>query len=116
MRSEVAVGETVHLHDGVICRRQYRRGEIVEQHDLNLQQKAIRRLFHDQGRLTRREYHDRHGNHVSTELFGLDGHLTESIQHGSRPRHWWYERGVPLKYARGSQTYVREGTRWVKRE
>jgi hypothetical protein len=116
MRSDVAAGETVHLHDSVICRRQYRRGAVVEQHDFSLEQQAVRRLFYDQGRLTRREYHDRHGSHVSTELFGPDGRLTESIQHGSRPRHWSYEYGVPVKYARGSQTYVKEGTRWVKSE
>jgi hypothetical protein len=116
VRSEEAVGETVHLHDGVVRRTWYRRGEMVEQHDLNLAQRAVRRLFYEQGRLARREYHDRHGTHVSTELYGPDGHLTESIQHGSRPRHWWYDRGVPLKYARGSQTYAKEGTRWVKRD
>ena len=113
MRSEEAVGETMHLHDGVICRTWYRRGEVVEKHHLNLEQKAVRRLFHQAGRLARREYHDRHGNHVSTELFDSDGHVTESIQHGSRPRHWWYERGVPVKYTRGSQTYLKQGTRWV---
>lgn len=112
-RSEQAVQETIHLHDGLIRRTWYRQGEAVESHDLNLAGKAIRRLFYQQGRLARREYHDREGNHVSTEQFGPDDYMTESIQHGSTPRQWRYERGVPLKYARGSQSYVKDGTRWV---
>ena len=113
-RSQEAVTETIHLHDGVIQRTWYRRGEVTERHDLNLEGKAVRRLFYRAGTLRRREYHDRNGNHVSTELFGPDGHITESVQHGSRPRHWWYEQGVPVKYSRGSQTYVTDGTRWTQ--
>jgi hypothetical protein len=112
-QSEEFVRETIHLHDGVIRRTWYRQGEIVESHDLNSVGQAIRRLFYEQGRLIRREYHDRNGNHVSTERFDPDGYVTESIQHGSTPRQWWYERGVPLKYARGSQIYIKDGTRWV---
>jgi len=103
-RSQEAMAETVHLHDGVIQRTWYRRGEVTERHDLNLEAKAIRRLFYKGGELVRREYHDRNGNHISSELFGSDGYIAESIQHGTRPRHWWYQRGVPVKYARGSQT------------
>jgi hypothetical protein len=135
LRSQEAVAETVHLHDGVIQRTWYRQGKVIERHDFNLEGKAIRRLFYQEGTLApletlqaekqckefrfltglvRREYHDRNGNHVSTELFSPDGHITESIQHGSRPTHWWYEHGVPVKYARGSQTYVADGTRWVQ--
>jgi hypothetical protein len=113
-RSQEAVAETVHLHDGVIQRTWYRRGKVLKRHDLNLEGKAIRRLFYRAGTLRRREYHDRNGNHVSTELFGSDGQITESVQHGSRPRHWWYEHGVPVKYSRGSQTYVRDGKRWAQ--
>jgi hypothetical protein len=112
-RSPEATRETVHLHDGVIRRTWYHNGEIVETHDLNLEQQAVRRLFYQDGRLARREYHDRDGNHVSTEWFDSDGHITESIQHGSRPRHWWYERGVPVRYARGSRGYTKVGKRWV---
>ena len=108
------VVETVHLHDGVIRRSWYRGGEAVERHDLNAEGKATRRLFYRDGKLAKREYHDRSGYHVSTELFGADGYITESIQHGSRPRHWWYERGVPVKYARGEETYVKDGERWIK--
>jgi hypothetical protein len=87
---------------------------MTSRHDLNPRGKPIRRLFYHNGKLLRRQYHDRYGNHVSTELFAPDGYITESIQHGSRPRHWWYHRGVPVKYARGPETYVKEGTRWVK--
>ncbi|MHC4542455.1 MAG: hypothetical protein ACYS74_22160 [Planctomycetota bacterium] len=108
------VAETVHLHDGVIRRSWYRGGEVVERHDLNAEGRATRRLFYRDGRLIRREYHDRNGYHVSTELFGPDGYITESIQHGSRPRRWRYERGVPVKYARGEETYVKDGERWIK--
>jgi len=114
LRSQESVAETVHLHDGVIQRTWYRQGKVLKRHDLNLEGKAVRRLFYEAGRLHRREYHDRNGNHVSTELFGSDGHITESVQHGSRPRHWWYEQGVPVKYSRGSQTYVTDGTRWTQ--
>jgi len=113
-QSEEAIAETAHLHDGPIQRTWYRRGEVIARHDLNLEGKAIRRLFYRAGKLCRREYYDRNGNHISTELFGSDGYITESIQHGSRPRHWWYERGVPVKYTYGSQTYVNDGTRWVR--
>jgi len=113
-RSDEAVRETIHLHDGTIQRNRYCPPEVVETHDLNLEGKAIRRLFYQGGKLVRREYHDRNGNHVSTELFGSDGYMTESIQHGSRPRRWWYERGVPVKYARGSLAYVKDGTRWLQ--
>jgi len=112
--AEEAIAETVHLHDGPIQRTWYRRGEVIARHDLNLEGKPIRRLFYQAGRLCRREYHDRNGNHVSTESFGSDGYIIESIQHGSQPRHWWYERGVPVKYTHGSQTYVNDGTRWVR--
>ncbi|MHC4593646.1 MAG: hypothetical protein ACYS19_01705 [Planctomycetota bacterium] len=115
-RSQEAVTETIHLHDGVIQRTWYRQGKTTERHDLNLEGKAVRRLFYRAGRLRRREYHDRDGNHVSTELFGPDGHITESVQHDSRPRHWWYEHGVPVKYSRGSQTYDTDGTRWTQAE
>jgi hypothetical protein len=112
-RSDEAVRETIHPHDGIIRRTWYRQGTVVTSHDLNLEGKAIRRLFYEGGKLARREYHDRNGTHISTELFGSDGYMTESIQHGSRPRHWWYERGVPVKYTRGSQVYVKDGRRWV---
>jgi hypothetical protein len=108
------VVETVHLQDGVIRRSWHRGGELVERHDLNAEGKATRRLFYRDGKLAKREYHDRNGYHVSTELFGADGYITESIQHGSRPRHWWYEKGVPLKYTRGSDTYLKDGARWIK--
>lgn len=112
-QADEAVQETIHLYDGTIQRTWYRQGEVVQSHDLNLEGKAIRRLFYERGKFAKREYHDRNENHVSTELFGSDGYMTESIQHGSRPRHWWYERGVPAKYARGAQVYVKDGTRWV---
>ncbi|MHC4229295.1 MAG: TolB-like translocation protein [Planctomycetota bacterium] len=108
------VVETVHLHDGVIQRAWHRGGELVERHDLNAEGKATRRLFYRDGKLAKREYHDRNGYHISTELFGADGYITESIHHGSRPRHWWYEKGVPLKYTRGSDAYVKDGERWIK--
>ncbi|MHC4146652.1 MAG: hypothetical protein ACYSUD_17990, partial [Planctomycetota bacterium] len=108
------VVETIHLHDGVIQRAWHRGGELVERHDLNAEGKATRRLFYRDGKLAKREYHDRNGYHISTELFGADGYITESIHHGSRPRHWWYEKGVPLKYTRGSDAYVKDGERWIK--
>jgi len=109
-----AIVETVHLYDGVIHRSWYRAGEIVKRHDLNAEGKATRRLFYRDGKLARRQYHNRNGYHVSTEHLDADGYITESIQHGSRPRHWWYQKGVPTKYARGSDTYSKDGERWIK--
>ncbi|UCC96912.1 MAG: hypothetical protein JSW66_13830 [Phycisphaerales bacterium] len=114
LEDQKTVVETVHLHDGVIGRSWFRGGQLVERHDLNGEGRATRRLFYRDGKLTKREYHDRRGTHVSTELFGADGYISESIQHGSRPRHWWYERGIPVKYARGEDTYVKDANRWVK--
>ena len=112
--SKEAIVETVHLYDGIVQRTWYSRGETIERHDLNLEGKAIRRLFYEGNKLVRREYHDRNGNHISTELFDSDGYIKESIQHGSRPRHWWYERGTPVKYTRGSETYVKDGSSWIR--
>jgi hypothetical protein len=108
------VVETIHLHDGVIRRSWHRAGQLSKRHDLNTEGKATRRLFYRDGKLAKREYHDRNDYHVSTELFDADGYITESIQHGSRPRHWWYKRGVPVKYARGQGTYIRNGECWIK--
>jgi hypothetical protein len=108
------VTEMVHLHDGVIQRSWYRNGQVVKRHDLNAKGQATRRLFYRDGKLARREYHNRDGRHVSTERFGTDGYITESIQHGSRPRCWWYERGAPVKYTRGQETYLKDGDRWIK--
>ena len=67
--SENAVKETVHLVDGVIHREWYTWGQIVRRHDLNEDGQAIRRLFYHNGVLLRREFHNREGEHVSTELF-----------------------------------------------
>jgi hypothetical protein len=108
------VVETIHLHDGVIRRSWHSNKEILEIHDLNEEGKATRRLFYRNGKLAKREYHNRDGYHVSTELFGADGYIEESIQHGSRPRHWWYEKGVPVKYTRGSDRYAKDGERWIR--
>ena len=114
VRDNLTVVETIHLHDGIIRRSWYQGVELVERHDLNAEGKATRRLYYRDGKLAKREYHDRNGYHVSTELFSTDGYITESIQHGSRPRRWWYERGVPVKYTRGDETHVKDGERWIK--
>ena len=115
-RAEKSVRETVHLDDGVIHREFFRDGEIVERHDLNLDGQPTRKLFYQNGKLAKREYHDRHARHVSTETFAPDGTITESIQHASSPRHWRYASAMPTKYSRGSKTYVKKGTRWVVEE
>lgn len=107
-----AVRETVHRDDGVIHRVWLRRGTLARQHDLNLEGKPIRRLFYEDGRLVRREYHDRNGRHVSTERFAADGSITESVLESSSPRTWRYEKGRPVRYSRGSRTYVPDGDRW----
>ena len=113
-RADESICETQHLHDGTIHRAWYRGGQIFEQHDLNSEGRPTRRLYYKDAKLARREYYDRDGDKVSTELFAPDGLITESIQHGSRPRHWWYQGGIPTKYARGEDSYVPKGDRWVK--
>jgi hypothetical protein len=80
---------------------------------LNAEGKATRRLFYRDGKLNKREYHDHNGYNVSTELFSSDGYITESIQHGSLARHWWYKQGVPVKYARGEEIYLKDGDRRI---
>ncbi len=106
-----ATREIVHLHDGVIHRERWQPGQIVRRHDLNLEGKAIRRLFYEDGRLTRREYWDREGNQVSSELFDADGYITESLW--GETRRWHYRRAVPIRYETDSTVYVKQGERWV---
>jgi hypothetical protein len=107
-----AVREILHLHDGVIRREWLQHGEVVKRHDLNLGGKPIRRLFFKNGELARRDYYDRAGGHVSTELFDSKGFITESI-HGRR--HWWYQRGVPQRLESGSSLFVKDGERWIRK-
>jgi len=106
-----AVRETVHLHDGVIQRQDWRHGQLARQDDLNPEGKPIRRLTYEGGKPTRREYLDREGNLVSTELFDAEGFITQSIGPGAAQ--WFYERGVPVRYARGSASFVKQDDRWV---
>lgn len=122
-----AFREIVHRHDGVIQRQLWRAGRLVRQDDLNPQGKPIRRLSFEDGRLAKREFLDRDGNLVSTELFDRDGFIIHSAgQRGysqGQPAwkrdgatvfaEWWYERGVPVRYRRGSREIVREGNRYV---
>ena len=107
-----AIREIIHLHDGVIHREWWRRSRPVRRDDLNAEGKPIRRLVYDDGKLARREYYDRDGNHVSTEMFDAEGYITEAIRHGGE--HWSYRRGVPWKYIRGSAGFRQEGDRWVR--
>jgi len=125
-----AVKEIVHLYDGVIHREWYNWGQITKRYDLNHEGKSIRRLFYHNGKLVRREYHNRDGVHVSTEHFDADGYITESILYRtvdgkSREfRHWWYEHGIPIKLIgsapnaspKGPGIYVKEGENWVKKD
>ena len=115
--------EIVHLYDGVISRAWYRWGEILKRHDLNEAGIPIRRLAYHQGRLFRREYHNRVGQHLSTEFLDEKGFVTEMIRYryagaegggdvsksarsytkgraeGKRIEydHWWYDDGMPVR-------------------
>lgn len=111
-RVRAGTSETVHLHDGVIHRTTWYRGMLAFREDLNSEGKPIRRLVYEDGRLERREYHDRDGNHISTELFDTDGYITEAIRHGGE--HWWYRRGVPDKYVRRNVGFRKQGNRWIR--
>jgi hypothetical protein len=110
-RTANVVREIIHLHDGVIHQEWYRNGKLSQRHDLNSDGKAIRRLFYEDGTLTRREYHDRDGGPISTERFDKDGYITESI-HGRN--HWWYERGAPVRFTNGKETYFAAGDSWQR--
>lgn len=130
--SSEAVKEIVHPDEGVIHSEWYNWGQITKRHDLNHEGKSIRRLFYLNGRLARREFHNRDGIHTSTEIFDPKGYITESILYrtvdGKRSEydHWWYERGMPMKYIgkrrhhtgspKGAGTYVKEGEQWVKKD
>ena len=129
--SSEAVKEIVHLHEGVIHHEWYNWGQITKRYDLSHDGKPIRRLFYLNGELARREFHNQDGIHTSTEIFDTDGYITESIlyrtvdEKRSEYDHWWYERGMPMKYIgkrrhhtaspKGAGTYVREGEQWVKK-
>ena len=78
-QAEDALREIVHKYDGVIHRELYNRGEIVRRYDLNADGRAIRRLFYREGRLARREFHNRDGIHTSTEHFNAGGWIAESL-------------------------------------
>jgi hypothetical protein len=125
-QAEEAIKETVHLHDGVIHRQIWHKGQLARQDDLNADGKPIRRLTYEAGKLAKREYLDRDGNLVSTERFDGDGYMTYSAGQRSYSRNqpawkrdstgfseWWYERGVPVKYRRGATSLAKEGDRWV---
>ena len=109
-RSPESVREIVHLHDGVIHREWLRHDQVTRRHDLNLNGNAIRQLRYEDGRLAKRDYLDRDGNHVSTESFDANGFITESL-HGRN--HWWYERGVPQRFESSSSRFVKAGDRWL---
>jgi hypothetical protein len=97
---------------------------------LNTDGKPIRRLFYTDGRLARREDHTREDRHRSTELFGDGDYITEQIIYdsdGGEDAHFWYERGVPMKYSgsgrgntaiqaapEGPGTYVNQDGVWTK--
>ncbi len=111
-RAERSVREIVHRHDGVIHREFLHRALLVERHDLNSAGAPIRRLYYQDGKLTRREFHDHDGKHISTERFDADGYIVESIHGRNR---WSYERGQPTKFTNGTVEYVLDGGRWKVR-
>ncbi len=122
-----AIREVVHRYDGVIHREWYEQGVLVRRYDLTPDGLAIRRLFYEDGALTRREYWDRNGVQQSFELFDADGFITEAVRYrgGAEYEHWWFIKGTPVKLwtARGGHhtasperggTYVKQGIDWVK--
>ncbi len=129
--NENAVKETIHLLEGVIHRESYNWGQIVKRSDLNHEGKPIRRLFYRNGILSGREYHNRDGIHLSTEIFNQDGYIIETILHRTidgksvEQSHFWFDRGMPVKFTgissvrgsarKGPGTYVKEGDYWVKK-
>ncbi len=127
-KSVEAVKEIIHLLDGVIHREWYNWGQIKKRYDLNDEGKPIRRLFYKGVKLSRREFYNRDGVHISTEIFDSYGYITESIQYQIRNgksvevTHWWYEKAMPVKLIgnagkaspEGAGVYMKEGEKWVK--
>ena len=121
-RAAEAVCETRHLHDGVIRREQYRRGQLVAAEHLNADGKATRRLTVAGGKLATREYWTPRGERVSLERFGPDGFKTEEIRwrqvdgEAEERDRWLYERGWPLKriIKGGREVYEKRGDEWVR--
>ena len=64
---------------------------------------AIRHRYYHNGTIIRREFHDRNGNHVSTEYFDHDGWITENIRwiiedcERKLYSHWLFDHGLPIK-------------------
>jgi hypothetical protein len=127
--SAESIREIVHRLDGVIHREWYNWGQSTKRYDLNEDGKPIRRLYYLNGRLARREYHNRHGVQQSTEYFDNEGYITETIlykyQNGEQVEetHWWFEKGMPVElrgrggYAVGpAGHYEKEGNKWIRKE
>jgi hypothetical protein len=119
--SSEAVKEIVHRYDGVIHKEWYNWGQIVERHDLNLTGFPTRKLYYQNGTLSRREYHNEHGGHISTEYFDPEGYITESVQYNKmdgelrESSHWWYQKGAPIKNISRGAVFEKDGSRWVRR-
>ena len=118
-RTDKAVREVVHRHDGVIAREFFEKGRRVARHDRNAEGQPTRKLTYRDGKLLRREY--AHGERESIEDFAPDGFITHAKQWyqkaGKRRVYseWWYERGVPVKRnLRGRTTYEKKGDDWVR--
>ncbi len=123
LKATSAVREIDHRLDGEIHREWYDNGILIKRHDLNVDGKAVRRLFYSDKRLVRREYHNREGEHVSTEHFDKEGYITESIvyRNGEDYDHFWYDKGMPVKHtgrnshhAGRTGTQIKVGERWVQ--
>ena len=129
-RAPEAGCQTVHLHDGVIRRQAWRNGQLMQQDDLNGNGHPIRRLSYENGKLAKREYLDRGGNLVSTELFDAEGFITYSAGQRSYPQgqpawkrdgatifqEWFYEKGVPVRWRRSSRNLIKQGDRWIEQK
>ena len=109
--------EIHHLHDGVIARETWRKGEKVLHVDLNADGQPIRRREFTNGRLVKQTYTTPEGVLASHELFGKDGFKTEyrrlDVRQGREGRELertWYRRGTPVKQLkRGKVIFDRSG-------
>jgi hypothetical protein len=117
VRAPEAILEIHHLHDGVIARETWRKGEKVLHVDLNADGQPIRRREFTNGRLVKQTYTTPEGVLASHELFGKDGFKTEyrrlDVRQGREGRELertWYRRGTPVKQLkRGKVIFDRSG-------
>ena len=105
--------ELAHRHDGIIAREQWENGQRTLRVDLNEDDKPIRQLEFENGRLKTRTYQTAEGYLASEEFYGPDdykiahiAYYTREDRRGQESYQWRYNQGRPVKKTyRGTVVY-----------